>query len=360
MRTAAIRLGTVGGVEVIVDISVLVVAGLLGWLQSVSLDRLDPGVFVGVLGVTAAVAYVGSVALHELAHSKLAAYRELRPRRVHLLVFGGLTSLDDRDVEPTDEFWIAVAGPVVSLLLGGTMLGISLIPGLGAGVADTLRLIGVINIVIALFNLLPGLPLDGGRALHGVLWKTGGDRVAATRSATVAGRALGLVAVGAGLVMLVFLSDLGGVVLVILGWFLYRSATAAGQREELIGLAAGSTAGDLMRATPDAVPGSMRVAEVAALFQTGPTLRSLPVDVGGRVTGVIGQAEIDNLAPGRRELGRAASVMTPIGPDDLVDASAPVDLVVARMPASGRLLVVNDGVVVGIIEDRDLLEALDS
>lgn len=359
MSFAAIRLGRVGGVEVIVDVWVLIVAGLLGWLQTLALDRLDPGVFVGVFGVAAAVAYVVSLGLHEAAHSRMAVRRNLSPRRIRLLVFGGSTELDDREVTPTDEFWIAIAGPAVSLVAGGILLGLSLLP-LADGLADTLRLIGLINVVIAMFNLLPGLPLDGGRALHGVLWKTGGDRVAAARNATAAGRALGLVAVGVGLVLLVFVRDLGGAVLVILGWFLYRSATAAGKREELVAMAAGSTAGDMMRATPDAVPGPMRVAEVTALFQAGPTLRALPVEVDGRVTGVIGQEEVDRLAPGRRELGRAASVMTPIGPDDIVDAAASVGTVMARLSGRDRLLVVDSGVVVGIIEEGDLLEALDS
>lgn len=359
MRSTAIRLGQLGGVEIIVDGWVLVVAAALGWLQSVAVDQLDPGAFVGVLGVVAAIAYVVSLGIHEVAHSLLAASRGRSPRRIRLLVFGGFTEIDDREVTPTDEVWIAVAGPVVSLVAGGIMLGLSLLP-LADGVADTLRLLAVINLVIALFNLLPGLPLDGGRVLHGALWKVGGDRAVATRSATVSGRALGVAAVGLGLVMVVFLSDLLGVVLAVLGWFLYRSATASGKREELIEMTAGSTAGDIMRGTPDAVPGQMRVAEVSALFQTGPALRTLPVAVNGRVTGVIGQAEIDGLAPARRQLGRAASVMTPIGPDDLVDAAAPVDVVVRRMPASGRLLVVKDGTAVGIIEEGDLLKALDS
>lgn len=356
-----IRLGRIGGgVEVVADVWVLVVAAVLGWLQSVSLDRFDPGGFAGVLGVVTAFGYLASLVLHEAAHSELARYRSLRPRRIRLLVFGGFTAIDEREVQPTDEFWIALAGPVASLVVGGALFGASLIPGVPDGVADTVRLLGVINIVLALFNLLPGIPLDGGRALHGVLWKTSGDRVRAAVAATVAGRALGIVAVGVGLVLLVFVGDLGGFVLLVLGWFLYWNATAAGKREELVARAEGSTAADVMRATPDAVPGSMRVAEVASLFQSGPSLRALPVEVDGRVKGVIGQAELDELAPARRELGRAASVMTAIGPDDLVDATAPIEVVSSRLAQRDRLLVVDEGTVVGVIEERDLLDTLDS
>jgi Zn-dependent protease len=360
MKPTAIRLGRIGGVEVIADVWVLIIAGVLGWLQSVTLDQLDPGAFVGVLGVVAAIGYVASLVLHEASHSQVARRRGLQPRRIRLFVFGGFTEIADRDVQPTDEIRIALAGPAASLLAGVALLAISAIGGLGDGVADTLRLLGVVNIAIALFNLLPGLPLDGGRALQGVLWRSTGDRVRATQSATLAGRALGLLACVVGLILLVFIDDLGGFVLVVAGWFLYWTASAAGRREELIARAAGATARDVMRPTPDAVPGTMRVAEVATLFQAGPVLRTLPVEVGGRITGVIGQTELDGLSPGRRELGRASSVMTRIGPDDLVDADAPMDVVLARLSARDRLIVVEDGVAVGVIEQRQVLETLDS
>ena len=176
--------------------------------------------------------------------------------------------------------------------------------------------------------------------------------------ATIAGRVLGVGVAVIGLIVLLAQFVLGGFVWMLLGWFLFRSATAAGKREELIALAAGSTARDVMHPTPDPVPGTMRVAEVTALFQVGPTMRALPVEVGGRITGIIGQAEVEQLAPARRELGRAASVMTPIGPGDLVGANTPTDALISRLPANERLLVVDDGVVVGVIEARDLVEAL--
>jgi predicted transcriptional regulator len=174
----------------------------------------------------------------------------------------------------------------------------------------------------------------------------------------MAGRALGLGVAGIGVFLVATRGDLAGLVWMVLGWFLFRSATTAGKREELITRAAGATAGDVMRPTPDAVPGHMRIAEVTSLFQVGPTLRTLPVAVGGRVTGFIGQREIEELAPGRRELGRAASVMTAIGPKDLVAAATPVDEVIARMGNRDRFLVVDDGTVVGVIEPSDLERAL--
>lgn len=355
---AAVRLGRVGGVELIADVSVLVVAGVLGWLHSIAVGTLETGPLAGILGIAVGFGYLGSLLLHEAAHGQVALRRGLRPRRIRLLVFGGYTAFNDRAFRPADEFWVAMAGPIASFGAGVILLGLSSLFGFNAGVAETLGFLAVLNLVLGAFNVLPGLPLDGGRALHAVMWNSTGDRVRAAQLSTVAGRAVGLGVTGVGLFLLVTRSDLAGLVWIVLGWFLYQSATAAGKREELIAHAGGSTARDVMRASPDAVPGTMRVAEVTSLFQSGPTMRSLPVAVDGRVTGIIGQPEIDDLAPGRRELGRAAAVMKPIGPGDIIDADTPVDALVARIAAKDRFVVVENGVVVGVIESPRLIEAL--
>ena len=282
----------------------------------------------------------------------------MTPRRIRLHVFGGYTAIDDRDFEPADEFWVSIAGPAASLITGALLWVVGWVTGFSEPLAETFRFLGLLNLLIAGFNVLPGLPLDGGRALHAVVWSLTGDRMKASRRTALAGRILGLGIAFIGVVTLVRNRDLTGLVGILLGWFLYQSAEVAGKREELIAMAAGKTAGDVMRPSPDAVPGPMRIGEVTALFQSGPVLRALPVAVDGRVMGTIGQREVEGLAPGRRELGRAASVMTPIGPDDLVGVEAPIDEIVARMPASERLIVVDEGVAIGVIEPIDLEQAL--
>lgn len=357
---AAVRLGRIRGVEVIADLSVFIVAGLLGLAQLLSLDATyDAGAIDTVLAIVVVFAYVGSLLLHEALHTIVAISRSLDVRRIRLLVFGGYTLIDSRNAKPFDDFWVAIAGPVGSLAAGGVLWALAWAMRWNEPTADTLLFLAIINLLIAAFNLLPGLPLDGGMALRAVLWNLNGDRLRSTQMATVAGRMVGLGVVGFGVYLVVAVGDLTGFIWILLGWFLYRSATAAGNREKLIALVAGSTARDVMRSTPDAVPGSMRVAEVTALFQIGPSLRTLPVEVGGRVTGIIGQAEIDELAPGRRELGRADSVMTPIGPGDVVDANTPVDALIAGAAGGPRLVVVDGGVVVGVIEVADLETELD-
>lgn len=355
----ALRLGTIRGVAIIADVSVFVVAGMLGWLNFIGLhDSFDVGSIARVLGIVVAVGYVGSLLVHEVSHTLVAINRHLHVRRIRLLVFGGYSLIDGREATPADEFWVAMAGPAASLGAAGLLWGLASAMEWHDPTAQTLQLLAVFNLLIAGFNVLPGLPLDGGRALRAVLWNLNGDRLRSTQMATVAGRGLGLGVAAIGVYVLAARADLAGLVWMALGWFLYRSAIAAGKREELITLAAGSTARDVMRPTPDAVPGPMRIAEMTSLFQIGPTMRTLPVEVGGRITGIIGQAEIDELAPARRELGRAASLMTPIGPKDIVDANTPIELLITGAAGDPRLLVVDAGVVVGVIESRELDAAL--
>lgn len=350
-----LRLGSIRGVEIIVDVSVLVVAGALGFVYSLGIDEsFDAGTLITVLAAVVAVGYVGSLFLHEVTHAVVAVGRNLHARRIRLLVFGGYTLVDSRKATPGDEFWVAIAGPAASLGGAAVLWGLSLIMTWHQPTAQSFEFLAVINLLIAGFNLLPGMPLDGGRALRAVLWNFNGDRLRSTQMATVAGRTLGLGVAGVGIYLLVANGGFAGLVWLLLGWFLYRSATAAGRREDLLTMVAGTTARDVMRPTPEAVPGAMRVAEMAALFQIGPTLRTLPVDVAGRITGVIGQAEIDDLAPARRELGRVAYVMTPIGPKDFVNADTPVDTLIIRTAGEPRLVVVDNGVAVGVIEAADL------
>jgi Zn-dependent protease len=357
--TTAIRLGRIRGVEVIADAPVFVVAVVLGWLQYLALvSSYDASSVATILGLAVAVLYLASLLLHESLHTIVAADRGLHPRRIRLLVFGGYSMIDHRDSTPSDEFWVAIAGPLASVAAGGLLWVLALVAGGHEPTAETMRFLGTINLLIAAFNLLPGLPLDGGRALRALLWRSTGDRIRATQLATAAGKALGWGVAGFGLFVLIFGTDSSGLIWALLGWFLYRSAIAAGRREELIARAVGARARDVMRATPDAVPGTMRVAEVMELFQAGPNLRALPVAVDGRVTGILGQAEVDGLAPARLELGRAAYVMSPIGPGDIIDADTPIDEVIARSSSASRWLVVDDGAVVGMIETGDLGAAL--
>jgi Zn-dependent protease len=351
------RFGRLGGVELTADGSVLLLAAVTAWVLFADLTIAFPAADAGDAGLVAAVAaiiLVGCILLHELSHALLAQRRGLRVRRIRLYVFGGYSVIESEGLDPGDELVVSVAGPIASGLLAAAFWGAGELISEDL-VSRAMYALAVFNGAIAAFNLLPGFPLDGGRVLRAALWRKSGDRLDATRRAARFGRMLGLGVVGVGAFVLLRFADLTGAVWAVLGWFLYRSAGSAGRREELLARIDGLVVRDVMRDVDEAVPGSMTVARLIELYQVGTRLRSMPVEVDGRVRGIIGDREIESMSPGRRIAARASSAMTAIGSEDVVASSTPLDVFFAR-PAgrSGRALVVDGGRVVGVVESDEV------
>lgn len=355
--TRGVRVAHLGGVDVVADASVLGMAALLAWALFVDLSARHPvesSARLGILAVAGSLMFLGAILAHEWSHAFVAQRRGLSVRLIALFVFGGYSVIEPGDDSPTDEMLVSAAGPVASLVIG-VVLGVLAAVVAPDDIARVLAILAVANVAVAVFNLLPGLPLDGGRVLRAVLWRRRGDRVAATNQAVRWGRTLALVVVGSGVFGLLRFRNFAGIWLLLVGWFLYRAAAAAGRRETLVERMSGLTALDVMRPAPDAVPGGMAVSELVDTYQFGPRLRSLPVEVDGRVRGLVGEQEIERLSPGRRETASISLVMSPLGPGDVAESTMPLEQLLAR-PASptGRVVVVEDGRVVGIIEGSEL------
>jgi len=359
----AIRLGRIGGAEVVAEVSVLVVAAAVVMVLYVDFGAVypetDPAV-VTIVALLAGAAFVGSVLAHEASHAIIAQRRGMDVRRIRLLAFGGYTMIEGKSERPADEFVISASGPIVSLLLAG-VLWLAAVPISGAPAAqEAILFISFINLFIAAFNLIPGFPLDGGRVLRASVWHFNGDRVRATAIAVQAGRVFGWFVIGVATVLALVTLSPWALLGAFLGWYLLRSADIAGRRELAMTKADGLVAADVMRNTPDPVPGEMFVTNVVDLYQIGARLRSLPVEVDGRIRGVLGESEIERLSPARRMSSRASGAMAKIGPADVVDVSLPLDVMMQRPTGkTGRLVVVSDGRAVGIIESTDLIRAMD-
>jgi len=358
-----IRLGRVGGVEIVADLSVFVIAAAMVWVLYVDIGieypQADPA-FATTIAVVAGGLFILSVLLHEGSHAVLAKRRGLEVRRIQLLAFGGYTKIEGKEERPSDEFVISVAGPVASLMVAGIFSLTAAITGGAPEVQASIRFLAFANLFIAVFNILPGFPLDGGRALRAAVWHFTGDRVKATNVAVASGRIFGWAVIGVATVVALTGFDPWAVVWIILGWYLLRSASVAGRRERMLAQVDGLVAGDVMRKTPDPVPGEMTVGTVVDLFQIGARLRSLPVEVDGRIRGVLGEAELDRLSPARRISIRASAAMSKIGPGDVIDIRMPLEALAVR-PAgkTGRFVVVENGHAVGIIEGADLESVVD-
>ncbi len=346
-----IRLGTVGGIELIVDASASVLALLFGATVMVDLlsrDLVSSNERAVTFGVFAGLAIVGCVFAHEAAHAVVAKLKGQRVLSIRVFFFGGYSVIEG-EPEPMTEFQVAAAGPAASILLafGFWMLQMA---DLGHGFTATMRALALANLAIGLFNLFPGFPLDGGRVLRGLVAEHTGNRVVATRFVARVGRYTGWAILIAGCLLLA-LQEPFGLFWIIVGWFLAATAVQTGRREELAVAYSGRTVRSAMRPVDKAVPGSMPVATMVDTYSMGRDMHSQPVEVAGRVVGVIGHDELDATAPARWVSTSVERLMTRIGPDDVVEADQPLQTVVLDRHDTRRpLVVIDNDRVIGIID----------
>lgn len=225
-----VSLGRIGGIRIGVNWSWLVIFGLIAWtLESTVFPDQDPHLsrttYV-VMGLVAAFLYILSLLLHELGHAVAARREGIEIDGITLWLFGGVTRFKGTFRSPAAEFRIAIAGPLVSLVLGGLSVGVALLVRTPVSVQGVAAWLGYSNLLLFVFNMLPAAPLDGGRVLHALVWRTKHDYRRATRVSTGAGRALGYLLMAGGLALLFTRDTFGGIWLAFLGWFLVQAATA--------------------------------------------------------------------------------------------------------------------------------------
>jgi len=329
--SGAIRLGRFRGVAVVADASAFLLALVFGVAVYGYLGESVPGAPSEVSGVLAAVAGLGIVAsvfAHEASHVVVALRRGLAVRSIRLNMFGGYSVIDGVP-SPGTEFLVSIAGPASSVLIGLVLMLPPFLGGTASAAYATLWAVGLANVAIGAFNLLPGFPLDGGRIVRSVLARGDRDRVRATRTVTMIGRTMGFAVIGLGVFLLVD-RQVAGLFWIVAGWFLVATAVSAGRREELSAAFDGIAVADVMRETLDAVSGNVSISELLDLYGMGPRLRSLPVEMSGRVVGVIGQDEIDSISPSRWPSMRVKALMLEIGPQDVVAADDPLESLLLR------------------------------
>ncbi|MEA2685472.1 MAG: hypothetical protein QOE93_667, partial [Actinomycetota bacterium] len=321
-----------------------------------------------LMAVAAAGLLFASIVAHELAHA-LAARREGMPvEGVILWLLGGISDAGGRARSPGQELRVAGSGPAVSLVLAGLLAAAAAAMarmGWPDAVTGVLGYTARLNVVVAAFNLIPVLPLDGGRILRAWLWRRQRDLLAATRSGARSGQAFGLTLVVVGLLDVWAGAGMIGVWLVVLGGFLVRAAsselTDARTRARLAGL----TAGDVMASDPGIVLNDTPVARLVD-HPPAPERSGYPVLGNGRLLGVVALASAREVPSGERAARKVEDVMTPLDDVPMVDATAPVLDVVERLDGNGsthnptgQVVVVADGFVVGIVDEQDVAGALD-
>lgn len=252
---AHIKIGSVLGIEIGLHLSWVIIALLITLSLAQEFHAVNPRWGEGVIWSTAiftALLFFVTIIMHELAHAMVAKARTLPVRSITLFALGGVAQIEREAGEPGTEFFMGIAGPLMSALIG--MVCLTLAWSLGwtpLEIPDTpllamLMWLGFINISLAVFNLIPGFPLDGGRILRGIIWWLTGDGVRATRIAARIGQVVAFAFIVLGIVRFFMGAGFGGLWMAFIGWFLLEAAGASRAQVETNEKLRGVNAGDLI------------------------------------------------------------------------------------------------------------------
>jgi Zn-dependent protease len=365
----SVRLGRVAGIAIGINWSLFLIAGLLTWiLADVTLPAAAPRYGVIAYWLSAAVVVIlffAGLLAHEVAHSLVARRRGVEVERITLWLFGGVSQLHGEAASPAAEFRIAVVGPLMSF---GVAAGFGVLAVLIASLrGPTLAVaaaawLGAINALLAVFNLAPAAPLDGGRILHAAVWRRSGSHEQATAVATRAGRWFGYALMGVG-VLLFLAGDLTALWFVLLGWFLVAAAGAEATHELLRGALGGLVVRDVMSADPIVAPDTLSVHELVEDWFLGRGHSAFPLaDSQGRVDGLVTlhgvrRADAKSGVLSARDVADDLSSVARVDPDDSLE------VLLARTATArggdGRALVFAGDDLVGIVSPSDVRRALD-
>lgn len=363
------KIGRLAGIDLALHPSWLVIAFLITYsLAESQFPRQFPGwtttQYWLVAGGTALL-FFGSVLAHELSHALAATRFGLKVEGITLFIFGGATSIDSDSRTPREEALIALAGPATSLAIGFAFLGVDLVvtqPQLGALVGW----LGVINIALGAFNLIPGFPMDGGRVLRALLWRLRGDRLVATRNAALVGRITAYLLIAIGVFIALQPGGLfSGIWLALIGWFLSNAAEATMAQAGVERSLRGVRVRDAMDLDPPAVSPNESVADlVQERMLRGEDRSFLVRHPDGGLAGVVTLKDVRGIAREEWPAARVTDIMTryaelaTIGPEEpLADA---LRLIQEREVGQLPVLAESDRVPVGMVTRSGILRLIDA
>jgi Zn-dependent protease/CBS domain-containing protein len=364
MMNGNISLGRIGGVQVRVNWSWLVIFALIVWsLEAGIFPSQNPGLSHGTylaMAVAAAVLFFASLLLHELGHAWQARREGMEIDGITLWLFGGVSQFKTRFPSAGAEFRIAIAGPLVSLVLGVVFVLIAF-AGLPSAVDGVAAWLGYINLALLVFNLIPALPLDGGRVLRGALWRIKGDLGWATRIAADIGRGFAYLFIGLGIAMFIFEGSFSGAWLAFIGWFLLQAATAEARYVATEAALDGLRVRDLMVRNPVTVDGDLTVGQFMDEVARSRRFTTYPVVDGERPIGLLAFGSVAALPRSEWDTRRVRDAMIPLDRVPLLteDATAVEALTALSAPTSNRGLVVENGHLAGLLSITDLTRALE-
>ena len=357
----SLHLGKIAGINIEVNASWLIIFVLLtvslatSWFPA-TVPHLSVGLYF-VLGALASILLFAAVLAHELAHSLVARARGLPVKSITLFVFGGVSDLEREPQSAGVEFQMALVGPVTSLVIGAIAWPIgnalrATIPVLAA----LLEYVGLANLLLGAFNLIPGFPLDGGRVLRSIIWQATGNLRTATRWAARVGQVIAYLFILGGIWLLFGGDVVDGLWLGFIGWFLSSAAQAETTQVETAAVFGGITVGAVMSPVSLSVSPSMTLQQVVEDYLLPHGLRAVPVTELDRLVGLVTLRDIRHVSRDRWAEVTVSAVMIPLDRLHVVRPAQPLAEALPLMVDHdvNQLPVVEDGRLVGMLS-RDAM-----
>ncbi len=359
-----IPVGRVFGIDIDLDYSWFLIFGLLTWILAVS---YYPAEFKNwsvagywLMGAVTAVLLFLSVLLHELGHSLVAKHFGIPVPRITLFIFGGVSQIATEPADPGKEFWMAAAGPAVSFVLAAIFWELRLVLASSPSLLALAKYMALLNLILAVFNLIPGFPLDGGRVFRAIVWRATNNFQRATSVATFTGRFFGFSLIFIGVWLALAGDLLNGLWTAFIGWFLESAAASQLQQQVVKNLLAGHKVSEMMSRDCTGVPADMKLDDLVEKHILGGGHRCFVVTRGDQTIGLMTLSEIAKVPRSLWASTKIADVMVPSEKLALTPANAEAWTTVESMARSGitQTPVAEGGKIIGVLSRDDLVHYL--
>ena len=364
MTRQAIPVARILGIPIGLDYSWFLIFALLTWMLAVSYYPSEfhswPTRLYWFLGAATAILFFLSILLHELGHSVVALHYKIPVRNITLFVFGGVATISGEPPNARAEFLIAIAGPLVSLALALTFFALQPAVAASEPLSGLFRYLSYINFGVALFNLIPGYPLDGGRVFRAIIWALTHDMKRATLVAASSGRFFGFLLILVGAWQILQGNFGGGVWIAFIGWFLDAAATGQARQLAVQDLLAGHTVSQAMTSRCATVSADLTLQQLADEHILAGGQRCFLVSRGDSTVGLITPHRLSTVPRSEWMKATAAQVMVPLDESKRVAPDTELSAALHLMDRDGvnQLPVVAQDRVVGMLTREDLISFL--
>jgi len=363
--SSSFTLGRVAGIRIGVNWTWLIVFALIVWsLATAVFPDQNPGLGDAAylaMALVAAIAFFSSILLHELGHAVQARREGMEIEGITLWLFGGVATFKGMFPSAGAEFRIAIAGPLVSLALGLGFVGAAVLITGADSVDGVAAWLGYINLALLVFNMLPALPLDGGRVLRSALWAGRDDFVTATRIAAGIGRGFGYLFIAGGVALFFWADATSGLWLAFIGWFLLGAASGEAAYAALREAVGDLRVRDMMVRDPKTVEPSQTIGELMDDVVWKHRYTTYPVVEQGRAVGLLPFRCVAQVPRGEWDERTVRDCMLPVDEVPALRADQPLEQAFAALgDGVGRGLVLDGERLVGFLSITDLVRALET